>query len=158
MPDQISDHTSKKSYETQDVAFRLFAWFALGFICTLFIILLGVSLFTKVLTRPGSVFGRVEHSPEKSLAAFPHPQLQSDPAADLHKYLIAKERELTSYGWINEKAGIVRIPIDRSIDLLISRGVRVRPSDSGLTELDMQTQKAGAEKIMPPNASQGRNP
>jgi hypothetical protein len=70
---------------------------------------------------------------------------------------MAKEQELTSYGWINEKAGAVRIPIDRAIDLLISRGVPVRPPDSGLTELDMQTQKAGAEKIVAPSAGQGRN-
>jgi hypothetical protein len=157
MSDQISDDTSKKGYETQDVAFRPVAWCALGFAFTLLIILLAVALSTKVLISPGSIFGRVEHDPEKSLAAFPHPQLQTNPPADLHKYLLAKEQELTSYGWINKNAGIVRIPIDRAIDLLISRGVPVRPSDSGLTELDMQTQKAGAEKIMPPNTGQGRN-
>jgi hypothetical protein len=158
MPDQLSDHAPEKGYETQDVAFRPFAWFAAGFVCTLLIILLGVSLFTKVLTKPGQVFGRVVHAPEKSLGTFPYPQLQSNPPADLHKYLMAKERQLTSYGWIDENAGIVRIPIDRAINLLISRGVTVRPPDSGLTELDMQTQKAGAEKMIPPNAGQGRNP
>jgi hypothetical protein len=158
MPNNIAADRVEKGYETQDVSFRPFAWFVLGFVCTLTVTLLGVVLFTKALTKPGSVFGRVEHAPDKSLTAFPHPQLQSDPATDLRRYLKAKERELMTYGWIDQKAGIVRIPIDRAIDLLAHRGMPIRPPNSGLTELDMQAQKAGAEKIMPPNESHGRNP
>ena len=157
MPKNISADRIERGYETKDVPFRPFVWFVLAFSCTLIGVLLGVILFTKALTKPGSVFGRVQHAPDKSLAAFPHPRLQSDPPADIHKYLVAKERELMTYGWIDQKSGIVRIPIAQAIDLLAGRELPVRPPDSGLTELDMQAQKAGAEKIMSPNASHGRN-
>jgi hypothetical protein len=158
MPSDISPDTVERGYEAQDVPLRPFVWFAIGFTCSLIVVFLGVFVFTRAVTPPGSVFGRVEHAPDKSLTAFPHPQLQSDPPADLRNYLMAKERELTTYGWIDQKSGIVRIPIARAIDLLAGRELPVRPPDSGLTELDMQAQKAGAEKIMSPNASHGRNP
>jgi len=158
MPKNISADRIERGYETKDVPFRPFVWFVLAFSCTLIGVLLGVILFTKALTKPGSVFGRVQHAPDKSLAAFPHPRLQSDPPADIHKYLVAKERELMTYGWIDQRAGIVRVPIDRAVDLLLNRGLPVRPPDSALTELDMQAEKAGAQKIIPPNASNGRNP
>jgi len=32
-----------------------------------------------------------------------------------------KEDILNSYGWITPQAGVVRIPIDRAMDLLIKR-------------------------------------
>jgi hypothetical protein len=158
MPNNISADMIEKGYETQDVPFRPFVWFVLAFSCALVGVLLGVILFTKALAKPGSVFGRVQHAAEKSLTAFPQPRLQGDPPADLRKYLIEKEQELTTYNWIDRRTGIVRVPIDRAIDLLLIRGLPVRPPDSGLTELDMQTEKAGAQKIIPPNARNGRNP
>ncbi|HZC36362.1 MAG TPA: hypothetical protein VE242_12140, partial [Chthoniobacterales bacterium] len=148
----------EKGYETQDVSFQPFVWFTVGFACLLILMVAGICLFTKMLTPPGSVFGRVEHAPDRSLTAFPHPQLQTNPPADLRDYLAAKNHELMTYGWIDQKAGAVHIPIDRAINLLIDRGLAVRPPDSGLTELDMQSQKAGAEKVMSPNASHGGNP
>jgi len=37
---------------------------------------------------------------------------------------------LNSYGWVDEKAGTVRIPIERAMDLLVQRGLPVRPQDA----------------------------
>ena len=38
-----------------------------------------------------------------------------------------EEKTLYSYGWVDEKAGTVRIPIERAMDLLVQRGLPVRP-------------------------------
>lgn len=35
-----------------------------------------------------------------------------------------EDETLASYGWVDRKAGIVRIPIERAIDLAAARGVR----------------------------------
>jgi len=35
----------------------------------------------------------------------------------------SEEETLSSYGWVDRKAGIVRIPIDRAMDLVAERGV-----------------------------------
>jgi hypothetical protein len=49
---------------------------------------------------------------------FPFPREQPDPLVDLAAVRARDEAELNSYGWINKTSGIVRIPIDRAIDLL----------------------------------------
>ncbi|HYZ71995.1 MAG TPA: hypothetical protein VE641_02890, partial [Chthoniobacterales bacterium] len=77
---------------------------------------------------------------------------------DLRDYLQVKNQELTSYGWVDRKNGIVHIPIEQAMDHFLSRGAPVRPSDSGLTETDMQVQKAGGAKILPPAASEKPSP
>ncbi|MEW5959608.1 MAG: hypothetical protein AB1801_17935 [Chloroflexota bacterium] len=54
----------------------------------------------------------------------PNPRLQPNPidglsAEDQLKILREKEEEiLTSYGWVDPQAGLVRIPIERAIELL----------------------------------------
>jgi len=37
---------------------------------------------------------------------------------------------LTTYGWADKSAGVVRIPIDRAKDLLIERGLPVRGAET----------------------------
>jgi hypothetical protein len=109
-------------------------------------------LFANFLVGPGTTIGRTEHARESSLDRFPHPQLQTNDPKDLRDYLQVKNQELTSYGWVDRKTGVVHIPIEQAMDHFLNRGAPVRPSDSGLTETDMQIQKAGGAKILPPAA------
>ncbi len=51
----------------------------------------------------------------------PAPRLQTDPPADLRQYLDREERLLKSYGWVDEKADIARIPIERAMELLVGK-------------------------------------
>jgi hypothetical protein len=51
----------------------------------------------------------------------PEPRLQADPRADLEALRTREERLLGTYGWVDRKAGVVRIPIDRAMDLVIER-------------------------------------
>ena len=41
--------------------------------------------------------------------------------------IVNEDNELYSYGWVDEKAGTVHIPIDRAMELLVERGLPVRP-------------------------------
>jgi hypothetical protein len=56
----------------------------------------------------------------------PFPKLQISPPVDLAKFRAREEAELNSYGWVDKKTGIVRIPIDRAMDLLLERGLATR--------------------------------
>jgi hypothetical protein len=60
--------------------------------------------------------------------AFPSPQLEEDERGQLNGILLKQDETLYSYGWVDEKAGIVRIPIDRAMDLLVQRGLPVLPA------------------------------
>ena len=62
--------------------------------------------------------------PEK---AFPDPRLETDERGQLNKIRMDEEQTLASYGWIDEKAGTVRIPIERAMDLVVARGLPTRP-------------------------------
>jgi hypothetical protein len=55
--------------------------------------------------------------------AFPAPRLQAAPAADLVKLKREAEHHLESYGWIDRKAGIAHIPIERALDIVAKSGI-----------------------------------
>jgi hypothetical protein len=58
----------------------------------------------------------------------PSPRLQTQPHQELKDYCAAQEQEVNSYGWVDQPGGVTRIPIDRAIDLLLQRGLPVRPA------------------------------
>ena len=62
-------------------------------------------------------------------AGVPEPRLQVDPVKDLRALRAAEDKILTSYGWVNREAGIVRVPIERAMQLLVERGLP-RPATS----------------------------
>jgi hypothetical protein len=49
---------------------------------------------------------------------FPAPLLQWDEAGDMNRYSEAVEQQLNSSGWIDEKAAVAHIPVERAIDLV----------------------------------------
>ena len=51
----------------------------------------------------------------------------SDPQKEIHDYCEQQAETLDSYGWVDQSAGIVRIPIDRAIDLTLKNGLPARP-------------------------------
>lgn len=66
-------------------------------------------------------------SPGYPQTTFPNPRLEEDERGQLNGILINEDNTLYSYGWVDQKAGIVRIPIDRAMDLLVQRGLPVLP-------------------------------
>jgi hypothetical protein len=56
----------------------------------------------------------------------PDPKLQPDPYAGLRALRAEEKATLDSYGWVDEKNGVARIPIERAIDILSARGLPAR--------------------------------
>jgi hypothetical protein len=82
--------------------------------------------------------------------AFPSPRLEEDERGQLNSILTNEDNILYSYGWVDEKAGVVRIPIDRAMDLLVQRGLPVRPQG-----LASQPASAQAENNQKANQARG---
>ena len=59
-------------------------------------------------------------------AVFPDPKLEEDERGQLNGIRLNEEQTLSSYDYIDQKAGTVRIPIDRAMDLIAQRGLPVR--------------------------------
>jgi hypothetical protein len=63
------------------------------------------------------------------------PMLLANPTQDMNEFRQSQEKKLASYGWVDEKAGVVRIPIKRAMDLLLERGLPVETAPTGQSEL-----------------------
>lgn len=61
---------------------------------------------------------------------FPSPKLEEDERGQLNGIRLTEEQTLNSYGWVDEKAGTVRIPIERAMDLIAQQGLPVRFSSA----------------------------
>jgi len=59
-------------------------------------------------------------------SAFPNPKLEEDERGQLNGIRLTEDQTLDSYGWVDEKAGTVHIPIERAMDLLVQRGLPLR--------------------------------
>jgi hypothetical protein len=63
--------------------------------------------------------------PEKRFKENGAPLLEVDERGQLHKFVMDQEKQLNSYGWVDEKAGVARIPIDRAMEIVAQRGFPV---------------------------------
>ena len=68
----------------------------------------------------------------------PEPRLQISPQQDMRQMRAAEMAALHSYGWVDRQAGIVRIPIERAIELLAERGLPARLESQGMGEKGAQ--------------------
>jgi hypothetical protein len=69
----------------------------------------------------------------------PEPRLQVSPQLDMRAILTNERSILDSYGWVDRQAGIVRIPIERAIELLMERGLPSRKTE----DRALQTEDGG---------------
>ena len=60
----------------------------------------------------------------------PSPRLQVLPHEELRDYCAEQNAAVNGYGWVNKAAGVVRIPIDRAMDLVLQRGLPSRPASA----------------------------
>jgi len=71
-------------------------------------------------TTPTIVDGRIVSGNQS-----PTPLLVNEPA-NLKKFRTAEHDTLTSYGWVDQNVGTIRMPIDIAKDKLIQQGLPVR--------------------------------
>jgi hypothetical protein len=126
MPESQTGKTERR-YETQDVSFHTMVYSALG-LAVLIILGFLASWFVfryyvrvQKLGPPASPFDNARTLP-------PPPRLQVHPAQDLKAYRAEEDAILEGYGWTDKSAGVVRIPIERAMELSLQRGFPVRKS------------------------------
>ena len=127
MADQHPTH-DVSHHEESDVDFRGIISFGVAlFAVAVFVYVLIFGLFKFFDSRE-----RVQAPAEYPLAAAqghrepPEPRLQTHPRQDLSDLLAREDGLLTSYGWVDRNAGIVRIPIDAAMKLTLERGLPAR--------------------------------
>ena len=110
-------------HETTDVNIWAIGRFGAGLavLCVLTLVLLfGLFRYFQARENTAAV------STKDPASRFPQPQLQRTPQIDLIEIRDAEDQLLETYGWVNKDKGVVRIPIERAIELLAQRGLEAR--------------------------------
>jgi hypothetical protein len=143
-----TDETKQRrsGHQTSEINLRVVTWATIGLVISVIAVLVTVGGLFSLFKRQ---YG-FETAPSRITTVGklpPAPRLQTDPTSDLQQLLEAENAKLNSYGWIDRSAGVIRIPIDRAMDLLAQRGLPARGDDretGGKTPLQMRQEKAEA--------------
>jgi len=98
---------------------------------------------TDTRKLPAEYKGNYEEYLKKN---FPAPQLEVNERGQLNDIRLKEEQTLSTYDYIDQKAGTVRIPIDRAMDLIAQRGLPVRASAAAAGSPPAQPQPAAQKK------------
>jgi len=139
MPEVKGDSgNSQRRYETQDVTIRPMVWSAIGLAVLTIVGMLASWLAFKYFVRvqklgpPASPFENARELP-------PAPRLQVNPVETLKDYQAEEGSKLNGYGWVDKNAGVVRIPIDRAMQITLERGFPTRASgQTGQNQVEAQ--------------------
>jgi hypothetical protein len=74
--------------------------------------------------------------------------LQPHPATDLKRYCEIEQEQLSTYGWVDKNNGLVRIPVDRAMDIVLQKGLPARPAN----QLPPETSVTPVGSAMEPRA------
>ena len=123
MDETRQPHTPHAGHETTDVNVWAVGKFAIGLVivCVVSIALLFGLLKFFQSREETSVADTVD-----PVKLFPEPQLQKTPILDLKAIHAEEDKLLNGYAWVDPKQGIVRIPVDRAIEVLAKRGLPTR--------------------------------
>jgi hypothetical protein len=127
-------------YEREDLDARSVFTFLMG----LFVMGVLVFGFLKVMLHVFEAYNRSHQPPQHPLAmksvpvpedagmgkskdgikaAFPDPRLEEDEIHQLREFREGEEQKLYTYGWVDQTAGTVHIPIERAMQLIVERGL-----------------------------------
>jgi hypothetical protein len=163
----MSDHgkNHEAEFEQQDISVKSVLMFFAGLAVMLICAYLAVMVLHKGLTRYDD-----QHQPQQNpLAAdvstgderrvmdydktqketipakFPEPRLEEDERRELREVREPNDELLASYG-VDEKSGVVRIPIERAMQLIVERGLPTRPQMGTAPTSTVNVAKVAADK------------
>jgi hypothetical protein len=83
---------------------------------------------------------------------FPQPRLEENERTELRSFIEDQDRQLATYDWVDKNKGIVRIPIDRAMELIAKRGLPVHPE--GASSAPSVEKKSSAAQTSAPAKKQ----
>ncbi|HEY1663555.1 MAG TPA: hypothetical protein VGI03_14150 [Verrucomicrobiae bacterium] len=140
----VSRDSLERKHEASEPQLRYAMIFAVSAGVMLLASLVTTALFIHWLSRSRPMqsmrpLGIISAPDLKPLERFPKPNLEIDDGhAQMISILVAQNQKLNTYGWVDRSNEIIRIPIDRAMDLLLQRGLPSRTngvSQTGVSAL-----------------------
>jgi hypothetical protein len=114
-------------YEPRDANIKGLLQFAFWLAVLLAVTLVGMKWtfnFFKKVEPLGATASPLVQEGQRQLP--PSPRLQVHPHQELVEYCEGQQKVVNSYGWVNQQAGVVHIPVDRAMDLVLQKGLPAR--------------------------------
>jgi hypothetical protein len=120
-------------YETSDVQVARVVRAGVGLIAIVAVFFALMWMFEGVLLRSVDTAEAPRHPLASTPARTepPIPRLQPDPRADLLALRAQEDAVLNNYAWVDKGRGIVRVPIERAMQILAERGLPARAVPAG---------------------------
>ena len=121
------------SYEHTDANVWAIVKFGIWLIITALVVHVGIGVMYGALVEGAKEPEDGRRYPLVSAGAAalpPEPRLQESPSREIERFRADEERRLHEYGWVNKEQGVVHIPIDDAMRLLMERGLPTRPADA----------------------------
>ena len=103
-------------WEKRDAHIPALAQFAFWMAVVLAVTLTGMyftfNAFKKAAPLGPTVSPLVQENAARTMP--PAPVLQVHPHQELKDYCVAQQREVTTYGWVDQSSGVVRLPVERA--------------------------------------------
>lgn len=127
-----NDESLKRRHETTDANAKRVMIAGVGFLGIMVVgLLMSWAVYSVMKDRtpnPGAPATTFEEP--SAVNPPPRPWLQASPRDTLLMVRRAEDSVLTSYGWVNKETGIVRVPIDRAIEMVAAKGLPYREPES----------------------------
>lgn len=151
LPGEVDPESLKSGYEVRDARFGSMLAVIIALAAGILLVIAVATVFETALTgRQGLFpFQTTIMNPPKATPP-PAPQLETANGQVLDTLRADEDKLLHDYTWTDQKAGTLRIPIDRAIDLTTQRGLPTRPQNG--------TAAGGSFLAQPSGASSGRLP
>jgi hypothetical protein len=112
-------------YETRDVNVSALLKFAVSLAVILIIVSFGMK-WTFDYYAKTQTLGPAATPFEDERTIPPLPRLQVAPQREIHDYWESQQSIVNNYGWVDRQGGVVRIPVDRAMRILLARGLPAR--------------------------------
>jgi hypothetical protein len=155
--DREHDSLSDLGFEREDLSARAIIAFLIGL--AVFVII--VHFAVTGLMRFADEYTHAHQKPKSPLVALtpdtravtpaeiakvPQPRLETDEATEIFGFREEEEERLNTYGWVDQKAGIVHIPIERAMQLIAQRGLPTTPQTGEIPPSTVNMVKAAAAR------------
>lgn len=151
MSDEMMNHGHRDTeFEREDLSTRGVFAFMIGLAVigvVIYFIIVGMYSFldkyersqmataSPLMTGKGAISRVVtQEDMDKAFKDNGAPMLETNERGQFHDFLLNQEDQLNSYGWLDEKAGVAHIPIERAMDLIAQRGLPVAPQAGKATK------------------------
>jgi len=155
-------HQNGGGFEREDIGTKPLFGFLIGLVVTgvlVYYVIWGMFHFMDAYERKHqqSKSPMVQMQPEtrepdtpqtqvKVLKEFPQPRLEDDERTEINDFRYQQDETLASYGWVDQNGGVVRIPIDRAMQLIAQRGLPTIPQGDTAAAASGGLQQAPAAK------------